>query len=229
MIVPVEKSLTMSNSSPLLNDRELIADIAERCSVGFGGLFSEQTVERVVADSLNRLADARVRTYVPLLAERFAREHLRAAATNQGAFVTDKPTVLFLCVHNAGRSQMAAGWMRSLADDRVEVMSGGSAPAERVNPAAVESMREVGIDIADGYPKPWTDETLGAADVVVTMGCGDACPVYPGKRYVDWQVDDPAGKPVDDVRPIRDDIERRVRALLEDLGVPPGERDVAAQ
>jgi arsenate reductase (thioredoxin) len=134
--------------------------------------------------------------------------------------VTDTPTVLFLCVHNAGRSQMAAGWLRHLAGERVDVLSGGSAPAEQVNPAAVEAMREVGIDITDQFPKPWTEETLGAADVIVTMGCGDACPVYPGKRYLDWELDDPAGKPVADVRPVRDDIERRVRALLDDLGVP---------
>ena len=134
--------------------------------------------------------------------------------------MTDKPTVLFLCVHNAGRSQMAAGWLRHLAGDRVEVLSGGSAPAEQVNAAAVASMREVGVDIAGQSPKPWTEETLGAADVVVTMGCGDACPVYPGKRYLDWQLEDPAGKPVEAVRPIRDDIERRVRGLLAELGVP---------
>ena len=134
--------------------------------------------------------------------------------------MTDKPTVLFLCVHNAGRSQMAAAWMRHLAGDGVEVLSGGSAPAEHVNPAAVASMREVGIDITDASPRPWTEATLGAADVVVTMGCGDACPVYPGKRYVDWPLDDPAGKSVDDVRPIRDEIQRRVRALLDELGAP---------
>ena len=134
--------------------------------------------------------------------------------------MTDEPTVLFLCVHNAGRSQMAAAWMRHLAGDRVQVMSGGSTPAEHVNPTAVTSMREVGIDISDASPQPWTDETLGAADVVVTMGCGDACPVYPGKRYVDWPLDDPAGKSVDEVRPIRDEIQRRVRALIDELGVP---------
>ncbi len=133
--------------------------------------------------------------------------------------MTVKPTVLFVCVHNAGRSQMAAGWMRHLAGDEVDVLSGGSAPAEQINPAAVEAMREVGVDIADEHPQPWTDETLGAADVVVTMGCGDACPVYPGKRYLDWQLDDPAGKPVEEVRKVRDDIERRVRGLLDALGV----------
>jgi arsenate reductase len=128
---------------------------------------------------------------------------------------------LFLCVHNAGRSQMAAGWLRHLAGDRVEVLSGGSAPGEAVNPAAVESMAEVGIDIAGQFPKPWTEETLGAADVIVTMGCGDACPVVAGKRYLDWELDDPAGRDIAAVRPIRDDIERRVRGLLAELGVDP--------
>jgi arsenate reductase (thioredoxin) len=133
--------------------------------------------------------------------------------------MTDKPTVLFVCVHNAGRSQMAAAWLRHLAGDRIRVLSGGSAPADRVNPAAVAAMAEIGIDIADQTPQPWSEETLGAADVVVTMGCGDTCPVYPGKRYLDWELDDPAGMPVEGVRPVRDDIERRVRALMADLGV----------
>jgi len=135
--------------------------------------------------------------------------------------VTDAPTVLFLCVHNAGRSQMAAGWMQQLAGERIQVLSGGSAPAEQINPAAVEAMREVGIDITEQYPKPWTDETLEAADIVVTMGCGDACPVIPGKRYLDWELTDPAGKPIEEVRPIRDDIGRRVRQLMTELGVDP--------
>jgi arsenate reductase (thioredoxin) len=135
--------------------------------------------------------------------------------------VTDTPTVMFLCVHNAGRSQMAAGWLRHLAGDRVSVLSGGSAPAEAINPAAVEAMAEVGIDIAREHPKRWTEETLGAADVIITMGCGDTCPVYPGKRYLDWELEDPAGRPVADVRPVRDDIERRVRALMADLEVEP--------
>jgi arsenate reductase (thioredoxin) len=135
--------------------------------------------------------------------------------------MTERPTVLFVCVHNAGRSQMAAGWLRHLAGDRVRVLSGGSAPADHVNPAAVAAMTEVGIDIAGQTPRPWSEESLGAADVVVTMGCGDTCPVYPGKRYLDWELDDPAGMPVEGVRPVRDDIERRVRALMADLGVAP--------
>jgi arsenate reductase len=130
-----------------------------------------------------------------------------------------RPVVVFLCVHNAGRSQMAAGWMRHLAGDRVEVASGGSDPAAEVNPAAVAAMAELGIDIAGQRPQRWTDETLRRADVIVTMGCGDACPVYPGKRYLDWELPDPAGLPLEQVRPIRDEIGRRVRELLAELGV----------
>ena len=131
-----------------------------------------------------------------------------------------KPAVLFLCVHNAGRSQMAMGWFQHLAGDRAIAWSGGSEPGREVNPAAVAVMREVGIDISGEFPKPWTDEVVQAADVVVTMGCGDACPVFPGKRYADWALDDPAGQDVDAVRPIRDQIERRVRMLLADLNLP---------
>jgi arsenate reductase (thioredoxin) len=129
-----------------------------------------------------------------------------------------KPAVLFLCVHNAGRSQMAAGWLRHLAGDTVDVFSGGSNPGEQVNPAAVEAMAEVGIDIAGAQPQPWTDEEVRAADVIVSMGCGDACPVYPGKRYEDWELRDPAGQPVEVVREVRDDIRARVEALLASLG-----------
>ena len=131
----------------------------------------------------------------------------------------EAPSVLFLCVHNAGRSQMAAGWLRHLGGEGINVYSGGSEPASSVNPVAVEAMRERGIDISGHSPQPWTDEVLQAVDIIVTMGCGDSCPVYPGKRYVDWELDDPAGRPLDDVRPIRDEIERRVRALAEELGV----------
>jgi arsenate reductase len=133
--------------------------------------------------------------------------------------VTDKPSVLFVCVHNAGRSQMAAGWLRHLAGDTVEVRSAGSAPADTINPAAVEVMREVGIDITDQKPKILEYEVAQHSDVIVTMGCGDTCPVFPGKRYEDWKLDDPAGRDVDAVRPIRDDLEQRVRRLLAQLGV----------
>ena len=132
---------------------------------------------------------------------------------------SDVPSVVFLCTHNAGRSQMAAAWARSLGGDRLEVFSGGSDPASEVNASAVEVMREVGIDIGGEFPKPWTDEVIQAADVIITMGCGDACPIFPDKRYEDWEVEDPAGQDVEHVRPIRDDIEARVKALLSQLGV----------
>jgi arsenate reductase (thioredoxin) len=135
---------------------------------------------------------------------------------------TNLPTVLFVCVHNAGRSQMAAAWLEHLAGGRVRVLSGGSAPAAEVNPAAVAVMAEAGIDISGRTPQPWTEAGLRSADVVVTMGCGDACPFYPGKRYEDWGVADPQGRSVDQVCLIRDDIQRRVRRLLEGLGVVPG-------
>ena len=128
-----------------------------------------------------------------------------------------KPTVLFLCVHNAGRSQMAAGWLRHLAGDAVDVFSGGSEPAETVNPVAVEAMAEVGIDITGHRPRRWNDADLAAADVVVTMGCGDECPFIPGKRYEDWELTDPAGQPIEVVRQVRDQIEARVRDLIASL------------
>ncbi len=128
-----------------------------------------------------------------------------------------KPSVLFVCVHNAGRSQMAAGWLRHLAGDTVEVRSAGSAPADTINPAAVEAMAEVGIDIADQKPKILEYDTVESSDVIVTMGCGDACPYFPGKRYEDWKLDDPAGQGVAAVRPIRDEIKTRIEKLLADL------------
>ena len=131
--------------------------------------------------------------------------------------MSDQPSVLFVCVHNAGRSQMAAGWLRHLAGDAIEVRSAGSEPADQINPVAVEAMREVGIDITDQTPKQLDWDTAQASDVIITMGCGDACPIFPGKRYEDWRLDDPAGKGVEAVRPIRDEIRPRVEALVADL------------
>lgn len=138
----------------------------------------------------------------------------------QSKHADQRPTVVFLCVHNAGRSQMAAGWLRHLAGDRVEVFSGGSEPASAINRVAVEAMAEVGIDIGAESAKEWSDDTIRAADVVVTMGCGDACPVYPGKRYEDWELTDPAGQPIEVVREVRDEIEQRVRNLMAGLDLP---------
>ena len=135
--------------------------------------------------------------------------------------MSDKPSVLFVCVHNAGRSQMAAAYLTHLSAGRVEVRSAGSEPADRVNPSAVEAMAEEGIDITAQTPKILTTEAVKDSDVVITMGCGDTCPIFPGKRYEDWELEDPAGKGVDSVRPIRDDIKARILNLLEELGVEP--------
>jgi arsenate reductase len=131
--------------------------------------------------------------------------------------MSEKPSVLFVCVHNAGRSQMAAAWLTHLAGDRVEVRSAGSTPADQVNPSAVEAMKEVGIDIATETPKVLTVEAVQASDVVITMGCGDTCPVFPGKKYLDWQLEDPAGKDVESVRPIRDEIRTRIEGLIAEI------------
>jgi arsenate reductase len=200
--------------------RPLIRSVADRLRSEFDGVFGSETIQRFMAESYESLSGARVKGFVPLFVERYTRQRLRALARVEGKVTTDVPMVVFLCVHNAGRSQMAAGWMQHLAGDRVEVFSGGSDPASEVNPSAVAAMAEVGIDIATEFPKPWTDEVVRAADVIVTMGCGDACPVFPGKRYMDWEVDDPAGLEVGSVRPIRDDIGQRVRELMGEMGIP---------
>ncbi len=195
-------------------------EAAARLEKRFEGQLNAETIERFMSDSLDTLlARASTSTWIPLLAERFARDRLHALVRLESIDTNGKPGVLFLCVHNAGRSQMAAGWMRHLAGDQVDVFSGGSEPAEGVNRTAVAAMAEKGIDISTEIPQPWADEIIRAADVVVTMGCGDSCPVYPGKRYVDWELVDPAGKSLEEVRPIRDDLEQRVRGLLTDLGV----------
>jgi arsenate reductase (thioredoxin) len=160
-------------------------------------------------------------SFVPIFVERFAKDRLRALAKVEGKMISDKPSVMFLCVHNAGRSQMASGWLKHLSGDRVDVFSGGSEPASTVNPAAIEAMAEVGIDIRTEFPKPWTDEIIRAADVVITMGCGDACPVYPGKHYEDWVLDDPEGLGVEAVRQIRDEIRGRVEKLMAEMKIAP--------
>ncbi len=202
-----------------IEQRSIVRNAAANLRTEFEGVFGFETIERYLAESLLALQAARLKNFVPLFSERFARQRLRALAKVEGRVASTVPSVVFLCVHNAGRSQMAAGWASALAGDRVEVFSGGSDPASEVNAAAVEAMAEVGIDIADQFPKPWTDEIVRAADVIVTMGCGDACPIFPGKRYEDWEVDDPAGLRVEDIRPIRADIEARVRRLLEEIGL----------
>jgi arsenate reductase (thioredoxin) len=219
-------------------EKFLVRHAAVRLRRQFEGQLNAETIERFLSDSVDALTSrAKSTMWIPLLAERFAKDRLRALVRlevlstvkprNQQvggknldleSGVTDlNPSVLFLCVHNAGRSQMAAGWMRHLAGDRVEVFSGGSEPAEEVNKVAVEAMAEKDIDISGEVPQPWADEIVRAADVVVTMGCGDACPVFPGKLYLDWELDDPSGQPIEVVRRIRDDLESRVRVLLDEL------------
>ena len=186
----------------------------------FGDFFSTETIELFLETSYDQFADrAKFTNFLPLMAERFARQRLRALARVEGKGVDGAPIVLFLCVHNAGRSQMALGWFKQLAGDQAVAWSGGSEPASEINPAAIAAMAEVGVDITEEFPKPWTDEIVQAADVVVTMGCGDACPLYPGKRYEDWELDDPAGLDVAAVRPIRDEIRRHVERLIASLQV----------
>jgi arsenate reductase (thioredoxin) len=190
---------------------------AEGLADEFAGIFSSETIERYLSESLDLLGGSRINVFVPVLAHRFARERLQALAQSEGVLVKEQPEVLFVCVHNAGGSQMAAGLVQLRSGGRVHVRSAGSSPADEINPAVLEAMREVGVDLAEVFPKPLTDEVVRAADVVITMGCGDACPIYPGKRYEDWVLDDPAGQDLDAVRRIRDEIDARVEALIGEL------------
>ena len=195
---------------------------AARLAREFEGTFGLETIERFLHSSHEKLAaSATVPNYLPVLAEKFARQRLRALARADGLVVSGTPTVLFLCVHNAGRSQMALGFFEHYAGEAAVGWTGGSEPGASVNPVAIEVMAEKGIDIAGEYPKPWTDEVVRAADVVITMGCGDACPVFPGKRYEEWVLSDPAGWSAEEVRPVRDEIERRGLNLLDELSITP--------
>jgi arsenate reductase len=204
-----------------IDQRLALKTAATRLQGEFDDVVGLETVEGFLHSSHDHFAShASVPNFLPLLAERFARQQLRALAKVEGKGHDGKPIVLFLCTHNAGRSQMAMGFFTHLAGDAAVAWSGGSEPGDEVNPAAVQAMSERGIDISHEYPKPWTDEIVQAADVVITMGCGDACPIFPGHRYEEWVLADPAGMGVDAVRPIRDEIERRVRQLLKELNVP---------
>ena len=197
--------------------RNQVRHAAEELREEFAGIFSTETIARYIEESTDLLGNARISTYIPLLVHRFGRERLLALAQAQGEIEKTQPEVLFVCVHNAGRSQMAAGLVKLRSEGRIHVRSAGSAPAEEVNPAVVEAMQELGVDMAQEFPKPLTDEVVRAADVVITMGCGDACPIYPGKRYEDWELDDPAGQDLAAVRRIRDDLDARVQRLIGEL------------
>ena len=171
---------------------------ATRLSGEFDGTFGKETIDRFLHSSYEEFAGrATIPNFLPLLAERFARQRLKALAKIEQPDTNAAPVVLFLCTHNAGRSQMAMGFLQHLAGDGAVAWSGGSQPSSTINPAAVEAMAERGIDISHEYPKPWTDEVVRAADVVVTMGCGDACPIFPGRRYEEWELPDPAGLDVE--------------------------------
>jgi arsenate reductase len=193
---------------------ELVNDL----TYSYEGVFSPETVSAAVAEA-RRLLEPRatVRTFLPVLVARQAREQLMSAAQAEGRIAKQVPELLFVCVHNAGRSQMAAALAEHLSARRVHVRSAGSNPASRVNPVVVEALRERGIPLTTPYPKPLSDSVLRAADAIITMGCGDACPIYPGKRYEDWDVADPAGQSLEVVRDIRDDIQARVTVLLRDI------------
>ncbi len=199
------------------NSDEMVEHVCEQLASEFTGTFSPETVQRFVSESFDSLSNARVQAFVPLFIHRFAKERLRAAGQAEGVIEKEVPEVLFVCVHNAGRSQMAAALLDRAAEGRVHVRSAGSTPADEIHEGVREAMAEIGVDMAQEFPKPLTDEVVRAADVVVTMGCGDACPVYSGKKYLDWELDDPTGKASEEVRTIRDEIDLRVRALLEEL------------
>lgn len=201
---------------------ERIAAETQRLSAEFRGTFGRESIETVVAEALEQFEDAKIEAYLPVLVSRYAREVLRATAKAGRLQKPGPPEVLFVCLRNAGRSQMAAAFLREAAAGRVIVRSAGSMPAAEVHPNVVSALREVGIDLGEEFPKPLADAFVRAADVVITMGCGDACPVYPGRKYEDWDVPDPAGKPVEGVRRIREDIRGRVTRLLAELGIAVG-------
>ncbi|MDD7929899.1 arsenate reductase ArsC [Microbacterium thalli] len=197
-----------------------IATVARDLSYRFASTFSEETVSQYVVESYLLLSQrARVRTHLPTLTARYAADRLDALASATGLTLRGTPEVLFVCVQNAGRSQIAAAYLRHLAGDAVHVRTAGSAPADEVHPRVIEALAEVGVPLVDDFPKPLTDEVVQAADFVVTMGCGDACPVYPGRRYMDWSLEDPLALDDDGLRQVRDRIRGHVERLLNEMGV----------
>jgi arsenate reductase (thioredoxin) len=199
-------------------ERMCLHSAARDLHTEFRGIFGTETIESLLVDSYDELASsATVTRWLVVGAENFARQRLQALAHAQATASGNVPAVLFLCVHNAGRSQIALGWFNHLAGSKAIAWSGGSEPVSGLNPVVLAAMAEVGIDISHEFSKPWTDEFVLAADVVITMGCGDACPLLPGKHYEDWELDDPAGKTLEEIRPIRDEIRDRVANLIEKL------------
>ncbi|MDQ0075634.1 arsenate reductase ArsC [Arthrobacter oryzae] len=202
----------------LQDTTELLHRISARLSDRFAGVFAAETVERYVFESYTALArTAKITTYLAATTEHFASDRLNALAKSKGAVASAVPEVLFVCVQNAGRSQMAAALLAVEAKGRIHVRSAGSLPEAELDPAVVTVMSEMGLDLSRNYPKPLTDDVVRASDVVITMGCGDSCPIYPGKRYEDWELPDPAEQPLETVREIRDQIHDRVKALVDSL------------
>ena len=199
------------------SNEELVAHAVKGLVREFEGTFSAETITRFVNESLEDVGSPRVKNFVPLFVYRFARERLRALGQAEGTIMKEKPEVLFVCVHNAGRSQMAAGLLDQVSEGRVHVRSAGSTPASEIHDNVRKAMEEIGVDLTKEFPKPLTDEVVRAADVVITMGCGDACPIYPGIRYMDWDFEDPAGQDLETVRRIRAEMTERVRELLAEL------------
>ena len=208
----------MVNHDMTQAERMGLHGVARDLHIEFRGIFGEETIEELVLDSYAELvATATVTTWLVLGSERFARQRLQALAQVKAISGEKIPSVLFVCVHNAGRSQMALGWFNHLAGGRAIAWSGGSEPVAGLDLGVIAAMAEVGIDISREFSKPWTDEFVLAADVVITMGCGDACPLLPGKHYEDWELGDPAGMTLEQIRPIRDEIRDRVANLIEKL------------
>jgi len=197
--------------------RRHVERAAEALQNEFAGIFAQETIARFIAESTDLLSGGSINVFVPVLAHRFARERLKALGQAEGVIAKEQPEVLFVCVHNSGRSQMAAGLVKLRSNGRVHVRSAGSDPGEQINPVVIEAMTELGVDMSEEFPKPLTDEVVRAADIVITMGCGDACPIYPGKKYEDWVLDDPAGQEIETVRRIRDELDERVVTLIDEL------------
>jgi protein-tyrosine-phosphatase len=198
----------------------VLSRVADRLDDSFTGVFSKETIERYVKESYDLLAvNATVTVHLPSLTERFAKDRLRALAQYETKIEKDKPSILFVCVHNAGRSQMAAALATELSSGRVEVRSAGSAPSDSIPQNVHDAMQEIGLSLEGAFPKPLTDEVVRAADVVITMGCGDACPIYPGKRYEDWSLNDPSELDLDGVKEVRNDISERISNLLKEMKV----------
>lgn len=209
---------TQRENPSLLNTEHVLHSIAEDLSNRFAGIFAAETVDRYVFESYTVMArTSTITSHLPSLTERFARDRLTALTQSKGAAPHDVPEVLLVCIQNTGRSQMAAALLDHYAAGRIHVRSAGSTPGEALHPRAVDVMRDIGIDLTSAFPKPLTDDVVRAADVVITMGCGDACPIYPGKRYEDWDLHDPTDSPLEQAREIQEEIDVRVRAPLNEI------------